>query len=475
MILNDKIATQAPELQGQVYRPDDGLVVKAPAWRSRAAQLDSKIAARIPGFRERIDQLVANYGSEKVGEITVSQIYGGNRGVHSIVSEISHVDPQAGIRLRGYTIPEILDKLPRAENSEYPLAGGVYFLLLVGEIPTLDEALSVEDEWKRRSAIPVYVFDVLRALPAEAHPMTMFSQAILALENESVFANRYEKGGIHKMSYWEATLEDSLNLTAKLPSIAAYIYNVKYRGSKYISPAPNLDWAANFAHMIEKSDDEGYQELCRLFFALHCDHEGGNASAHTALLVNSTLADIYYACSAGMNALAGPLHGLANQGCLRWLLEVYQNFNGCPTREQLENYAWETINAGRVIPGYGHAVLRVTDPRFSAQLEFGKKYLQADDLFKLVNLVYDVVPGVLTSLRKVKNPWPNVDAISGALQYHYGVHEDDFYTVLFGVSRVMGLTANAVWARALGLPLERPQSLTTEIIEKMVNHKGEQE
>lgn len=428
--------------------------------------LKEKIAAQLPEMRERVTKLVKESGGVKADEITIGQIYGGMRGVKSLVTDISYVDPNEGIRLRGYTIPELLEKLPKAEGTDFPLAGGLYYLLLVGEIPTHEEAMAVEQQWVAYSELPQYVLDVIKALPAETHPMTMFSQAILALQNDSVFAKRYHEG-LSKMDYWEATLEDSLRLTAKLPSIAAFIYNLKYGDGQYVKPDPGLDWSANFAYMIGKGDEEEYKELCRLYFMIHSDHESGNVSAHTTHLVGSTLADVYYACSAGMNGLAGPLHGLANQVALSWLLEARKGFEHFPTKDELEQFTWDTLNAGKVVPGYGHAVLRRPDPRFTAQLEFGKKYMPEDEIFKLAHMVFEVVPGVLEQLGKVKNPWPNVDAISGTLQYHYGVREFDFYTVMFGVSRIMGVTANMVWARALGQPIERPKSVTTEMLESL--------
>ncbi|MDZ4159944.1 MAG: citrate (Si)-synthase, partial [Anaerolineaceae bacterium] len=342
-----------------------------------------------------------------------------------------------------------------------------YYLLLVDEMPTEAEALLVEDEWRLRGGIPGYALDVINAMPESTHPMTLFTQAVMALQTESVFAREY-RNGIHKVDYWEAYLEDSLNLTAKLPAIAAYIYNKKYNGGKFIPPDPALDWSANFAHMIGKSGDEEYKDLCRLFFVLHSDHEGANVSAHAAHLVGSALSDVYLSCAAGLNGLAGPLHGLANQECLRWLLNARDHFGGLPMREKLEAYLRGLLSAGKVIPGYGHAVLRTTDPRFTAQLDFGLKYFPNDELIKLVQLIFDVLPGLLTEQGKVKNPYPNVDAINGAMQYHYGVKEFDFYTVLFGVSRVLGYTAHLVWSRALGKPIERPKSLTTKILEDMV-------
>lgn len=433
--------------------------------------LKEKIEAQLPGWRERVRKLTKESGDVKVGEVTIAQVYGGMRDVKGLVTDISYVDPVEGIRLRGYTIPELLEKLPKAAGAEMPLVGGLYYLLLIGEIPTLDQAMEVEKEWKARWDIPAYVFDVVRAMPRDTHPMTMFSAAILSLQHDSIFAKKYHEG-LRKEQYWEPMLEDSLNLTAKLPGIAAFIYRWKYKDGQAIAPDPALDWAANFAHRMGVEDKE-YRDMCRLYMIIHSDHESGNVSAHATHLVGSALSDVYYAASAALNGLAGPLHGLANQESLGWLLSVYNKFGHVPLNEELSQFAWETLNSGQVIPGYGHAVLRKTDPRFSAQLEFGKKHFPDDDIFCLATLVYDVVPGVLTQLGKVKDPWPNVDAISGSLQYHYGVREFDFYTVMFGVSRLLGVSANLVWARALGQPIERPKSLTTSMLENIAAKAAE--
>jgi len=425
-----------------------------------------RIAEQLPVWRERVRRLIKTYGSYKVSEVTVEQIYSGIRGVEINVSDVSYVDPYSGIHIRGYTIPELLEVLPKAKDSKYPLAGGIFYLLMVDEVPTYEEAMEVEAEWKRRSRVPIYVFDVIRAMPACAHPMTMFSQAILALSCESIFAERYNDG-MQKSEYWKATLEDSFNLIAKLPNIAGYIYNLHYKRGRQVQFDPDLDWSANFANMLVPGDRE-YQDLMRLFIVLHSDHEGANVSAHTAQLVNSALSDVYYATSAGMNGLAGPLHGLANQECLRWLLDVYDHFNGLPDKEELADFARQWIKSGQVIPGYGHPVLRVTDPRFTAQFEFAEEHLPEDEIFCLAKLVYEVVPQVLMETGKVKSPWPNVDALSGSIQNHYGVNEYEFYTVLFGISRILGLTSQSVWSRALNKPIERPKSLTTRMLEEMI-------
>ena len=429
--------------------------------------LHEKLAAQLPAWRERMKALAKEHAEVVVDKVTVGQIVGGMRDIKSLVTDISFVDPAEGIRFRGMSIPEVLKALPKNRGNKIPLVGGLYYLLLIGEVPTREQALEVEAEWAKRAVVPDHVYKMLKSMPKETHPMTLFSQATLALQNDSIFAKKYHS--MKKDVYWEAALEDSLNLTAKLPIIAAYIYRMKYFGEsakpKY---NPKYDYGTNFAKMMKVSDKKGYAELARLYFILHSDHESGNASAHATHLAGSTLSDVYYSFSAGLNALAGPLHGLANQECLGWLIEVKEKFGGVPSRDELYKFSWDTLNSGHVIPGYGHAVLRVPDPRFTAQMDFAKKRFGDDELVRLADMVFDVVPAVLKEQGKAKNPAPNVDAISGTLQYYYGVRDFDFYTVLFGVGRALGVTANYVWARALGWPIERPKSLTTKMLEDAV-------
>jgi citrate synthase len=429
--------------------------------------LHEKLSAQLPAWRERIKALAKEHGEVIVDEVTVGQVIGGMRDIKSLLTDVSFVDPAHGILFRGMPIPELLKKLPKARGGKMPLVGGLYYLLMIGEVPTKEQAQEVEAEWAKRATVPDYVFKMLKSMPKETHPMTLFSQAVLALQNGSVFAAKYHS--MKKDAYWEAALEDSLDLTAKLPIIAAFIYRMKYFGEtskpKY---NPKQDYGLNFARMMKVPDKKGYAELARLYFILHSDHESGNVSAHTMHLVGSALSDPYLSFSAALNGLAGPLHGLANQECLAWLIEVKNKFGGVPTREELYKFAWDTLNSGHVIPGYGHAVLRVPDPRYMAQMEFAKKRFPNDELLRLADMVFDVVPQVLREQGKAKNPAPNVDAISGTLQHYYGVREFDFYTVLFGVGRALGVTANYIWARALGMPIERPKSLTTRMIEEAV-------
>lgn len=292
--------------------------------------------------------------------------------------------------------------------------------------------------------------------------MSQLSAACAALSSESEFAKAYQNG-VHKSKYWEYALEDSIDLIAKLPTVAALIFNKVFRDGKTIGVIDqDKDWSANFTSLLGKGDDEQFTELMRLYLTIHTDHEGGNVSAHATKLVGSALSDPYLSFAAGMNGLAGPLHGLANQEVLRWIQQFAEKVGGYePTDDEVKAALWDTLNNGQVVPGYGHAVLRKTDPRYTCQREFATKHLPEFPMFKLVDQIYKIAPGVLTEHGKTKNPFPNVDAHSGVLLQHYGLVEQNYYTVLFGVSRAIGVLSGLVWDRALGLAIERPKSYTT--------------
>ena len=433
------------------------------------SNLKEKLAEKIEGWRPRTTKLLKEYGDTKISDVTITQCIGGMRGVKCLTTDISYLDPFEGIRFRGYTIPETIEKLPKVPGGEMPYVEGFFYLLLTGDIPTEDEVNAVAEEFNKRKKVPEYVFDMLRALPADSHPMAMFSAAIVSMQKESVFVQEYN-AGISKMDLWKPTYEDAMNLISRLPEIAAFIYRHKYKNGDIIPPDPNLDMGGNFAHMM--GIDKPYDDVARLYFLLHSDHESGNVSAHTGHLVASALSDMYYSISAMINGLAGPLHGLANQEVLRWMQGVMEKMGGkIPTEEEMSKFVWDTLNSGQVIPGFGHAVLRKTDPRYQAQREFCLKHLPDDPIFKYVDVLYKVTPPILEKQGKAKNPWPNVDAQSGVIQWYYGLKEYDFYTVLFGIGRTLGVAANIIWDRALGYPIERPKSLTTAMLEDLAGIK----
>jgi citrate synthase len=417
-----------------------------------------------------IKELLKEHGNKVIGEVQLSQIYQGMRGITGLVSETSLLDAQEGIRFRGYTIPELREKLPRVPGGSEPLPEGLFYLMLIGELPTEEDVHHVTSVLQRRSHVPNHVFDTIEALPVTTHPMTQFVVAVMALQTESQFAKKYA-AGMNKKDYWEAVFDDSMDLIARLPRVAAYIYRRKYKNGDHIQPNGLLDWAGNFAHMLGY-DNNTFKALMRLYMTIHADHEGGNVSAHATHLVGSALSDPYLSFAAGMNGLAGPLHGLANQEVIKWIFEMQEELKTeAPTKEQIAEYVKKTLSEGKVVPGYGHAVLRKTDPRFTAQMEFGKKHMPDDKLVNTVWNIYEVVPPILQSLGKIKNPWPNVDAHSGSLLVHFGMKEYEYYTVLFGVSRALGVLASLCWDRALGFALERPKSVTTDLVKKWL--KGE--
>jgi citrate synthase len=413
------------------------------------AKLQNKLAKLIPEWRAETSALVKKHGAKKISDVSVLQAYGGMRGVKAMICDTSEVPPDVGLLIRGTPIGDLANKTPE----------DIFYMLCTGELPNAKDRRALSEELAARAKVPSYVWKVLEAMPKDSHPMCMLDTAILAMERESKFRKEYDKG-MPKTDYWKPTLEDSLDLMARMPVIAAGVYRMRFKKGKRIAPKKDLTWSQNFARMLGLKDPDGeFADCMRLYLVLHCDHEGGNVSAHTCHLVGSALSDAYYSVSAGLNGLAGPLHGLANQECLNWIIQLNKKFKGHPTRDDIRKTAWDTLNAGKVIPGYGHAVLRVSDPRFVEFRAFGMKHFPDDPIMKTVNNVFEIVPEVLKEHGKAKNPWPNVDAASGALLYHYGMTEFPYYTVMFSVSRTMGMCAQSIWNRAMLMPIERPKSV----------------
>tara|TARA_A100001037_G_scaffold82700_1_gene74673 strand:- start:2718 stop:3989 length:1272 start_codon:yes stop_codon:yes gene_type:complete len=411
-----------------------------------------KLEQKIPSWREDVRTLISDSGSSVISEVSLKQAYGGMRGVKGLVCDTSSVSEDTGLIIRGIPLLDIIEILPEE----------VLYLLLTGDLPDKDALSELQSNLQEHAVVPDYIWTILRNMPNDSHPMAMFNTAVLAMEKESVFRSYYDKG-MNKNDFWKPTLEDGIRLIAKLPALGAGVYRIRFEKGNLINPDQSLDWGANYAHMLGlNNSDNNLKKLMRLYLMLHCDHEGGNASAFTSLTIGSTLSDLYYAVSGGLNALAGPLHGLANQECLKFVLDIRDEFGGAPSKKEIEELCWDRLKNGRVIPGYGHAVLRCPDPRFTAFMNFGKEHIKNDDVFSIVENLFEVVPKVLLKHGKAKNPWPNVDAASGALLYHYGITEFSYYTVLFSISRAMGIISQIVINRALGIPIMRPKSVTTD-------------
>ncbi|OMP84769.1 2-methylcitrate synthase, mitochondrial, partial [Diplodia seriata] len=434
--------------------------------------LKETLAKVIPAKRELLKK-VKSHADKKIGDLKVENTLGGMRGLKAMVWEGSVLDANEGIRFHGRTIKDCQEVLPKGTSGTEMLPEAMFWLLLTGEVPTTSQVRKLSRELAEKAAIPAFVSKMLDDFPKDLHPMTQFACAVSALNYESKFAKLYEQG-LNKAEYWEPTFDDVISLLAKLPTIAAKIYQNAYKGGGSL-PAEvdlNQDWSYNFAAMLGKGgkENEGFQDLLRLYLALHGDHEGGNVSAHATHLVGSALSDPFLSYSAGLQGLAGPLHGLAAQEVLRWIIQMKEAIPNDFTESHIKEYLWTTLKSGRVIPGYGHAVLRKPDPRFQALMDFAsaRPEIANDPVFRLVKANSEIAPGVLTEHGKTKNPFPNVDSSSGVLFHYYGFKETLYYTATFGVSRGLGPLAQLIWDRALGLPIERPKSINLEGILKQV-------
>jgi len=413
--------------------------------------LQETLSKKIPAWQEDLKKILDENGAKVISEVTIAQAAKGMRGVKSMICDTSAVSADEGLIIRGHPILQIIDKLPEE----------VFYLLLTGDLPDQLQLSDLQNQLRAHQNVPDYVWEVLDAMPENSHPMTMLSVAIQSMRVESLFVEKFNKG-TPKNEYWKWILDDGIKLIGALPSIAAFIYRKITKNNDRIDPDVNLDWAGNYAYMLGINESGDFKKLMRLYLMLHSDHEGGNVSAFSSLTVASSLSSPFLAIGAGLNGLAGPLHGLANQECLKFVLEIHDHFNGAPNNKDLEKFCWDRLNNGRVIPGYGHAVLRCPDPRFTAFMKFGQEHIHDDDVFKIVEALFEVVPPVLKEHGKAKNPWPNVDAASGSLLYYYGLKEFNYYTVLFSLSRVMGMVSQIVINRALRMPITRPKSVTTD-------------
>merc|ERR1712000_181224 len=436
-------------------------------YSAKTQTLKERFAEILPERIEQIKKLKKEHGSKVVDKVTLDQVYGGARGIKSLVWEGSVLDSEEGIRFRGKTIPECQEVLPKAPGGEEPLPEGLFWLLLTGEVPSEQQVRDLSADWAAHSDLPKFVEELIDRCPNDMHPMAQFSIAVAALEHTSEFAKAYAKG-INKKEYWTYTFEDSMNLIAKLPTIAAKIYRNAYKDGKVAPIQKDKDYGYNLANQLGYGGNADFVELMRLYLTIHSDHEGGNVSAHTTHLVGSALSSPMLSLAAGLNGLAGPLHGLANQEVLNWLTKMKAAIGDDLSDANITDYLWSTLNSGRVVPGYGHAVLRKTDPRYMAQRKFAQEKMPNDPMFKLVSQVYKIAPGVLTEHGKTKNPYPNVDAHSGVLLQYYGLTEANYYTVLFGVSRALGVLPQLIIDRGLGAPIERPKSFSTDAYAKLV-------
>jgi citrate synthase len=192
------------------------------------------------------------------------------------------------------------------------------------------------------------------------------------------------------------------------------------------------------------------------------DHGGGNLSTFTGKAIASGHADVYAALTGAMCALYGPLHGRANQDCLNFVRQV-----GSPEPANVRAFIESALANKEKIYGFGHAVLRAEDPRATIQYELGQRICADDVLFKTALAMREQAVEALSKIEKISNPYPNVDAVSGTLLNANGLTDSNFYTVLFGLARCTGISAQIVDERVRlrggkGVPIYRPKFMAQD-------------
>ena len=371
-------------------------------------------------------------------EITEKHLNTGMRGYPVGTCRTSRVDPELGVAYVGYTLNELRDR--PAED--------VIYLLLHKALPTAEQAASLRADMATRRAIDPSVFEALKALPKKGHPMEWLITGLSLL------------GMTGKTGNYQ---EDALNLIARISTLIASIYRIREGLGDPIAPDSNLSFHDNFVHMLGLEDaSPQLAELFRIFYILHMDHGGGNLSTFTGKAIASGKADMYSSIAGAMAALYGPRHGRANQECLAFVKSI-----GATDKSEIEARVRRILADGGLVYGFGHAVLRREDPRAAIQYAFGKEHFANVELFQTAHALREVVPGILKENPKIKNPYPNVDAVSGTLLTAAGFTKPDYYTLLFGWSRVAGIACQIVDERTFpgkkdGLAIYRPKFIAAD-------------
>lgn len=377
-------------------------------------------------------------------EITEEHLETGMRGFPVGYCVTSKVDPQKGLFYRGKAVSELAFWDPQR----------VLFLLLYGHENHEGEFLAFREDLQRRSFVHSQVLEHIEMLPKGGHPMALFSAAILIL------------GMFELTGDWR---EDCLNLIAKLPIMTAFLINTHAGWGKSPSSKPDLGYMENFAHMLNVPgvESEKLVEFFRVYSILHFDHGGGNLSTFVGKAVASGLEDLYGSIAAAMNALAGPLHGRANQECLHFVQKMMEELSEAATADQVEESIRQKLKNKEIIYGFGHAVLRVEDPRATIQYELAKKHFPDHPLVRFALMIRERGSKVLKENPKISDPYPNVDAISGTVLTAAGFDYPEYYTVLFGLARACGIAIQIVYERTIarggrGTPIVRPKYIYKE-------------
>ena len=380
-------------------------------------------------------------GDEKsLFELTSSHLNTGMRGIPVGTCRTSFVTPTEGVHYCGYPISELASKLPE----------DVVYLLFNKDLPNPEQSAAFQKELQSRGSVPDGVEQILASLPTDGHPMDWLSIGIHTL------------GMLGAEGDWK---NDALNLVARLPRLLGLIFRYREGRTENIpSDDLSLSLVGRFTKTLGLTDVDVsvMDKVIATYLVLHMDHGGGNLSTFTGKAVASGHATIYSSMAGAMNALSGPLHGRANQSCFEFVKKI-----GTSDPEEIEKFVRGELESKRPVFGFGHAVLRAEDPRATVQFALGEKICPDDEYFKIIRVLREVAPRVLSENPKISNPNANVDIASGTLLNFVGLRDPEYYTTFFGWARVAGIGAQIVDERTVmrdgkGIPIYRPKYIAEE-------------
>jgi len=330
--------------------------------------------------------------SEVLFEITKDHLETGLRGFPVGYCTTSSVDPTKGLFYMGIPVTTLAYWEPEE----------VIYLIYHGKQANPEELAYFKKDLASRAKLKPETSKHICQLPRQGHPMKLFCAALL-------ICGMLEGTGDYR--------EDCLNLIAKIPEITATVINYHAGWGQTKPSQPELGYVENFTNMLNvpNANKSKLTPIFKLFNILHYDHGGGNLSTFVGKAVASSLEDMYGSMTAAMTALAGPRHGKANQDCLDFVISVLKQVGENATSKQVEDLIRQRLANNELIFGFGHAVLRVEDPRATVFYNVAAQNYPDNPLVKIAALLRTEGPKILKENPKISNPYPNVDAISGVL------------------------------------------------------------
>jgi len=372
---------------------------------------------------------------ESIFDLTTAHLNTGMRGIPVGTCRTSFVTPTEGVHYCGYPISELAMMSPE----------DIVYLLFHKELPNLEQSSEFRENLQSRGALPPGVEEVLATLPKNGHPMDWLSIGIHTL------------GMLGGVGDWS---EDALNLIARMPRLLGLIFRYREGRTENIPDDDlSLPLVGRFTNTLDINnvDKAVMNRVLSTYLVLHMDHGGGNLSTFAGKAVASGHATVYASMSGAMNALSGPLHGRANQSCFEFVKRI-----GTSDPAEVERFVRGELEAKRPVFGFGHAVLRAEDPRATVQFALGEEICPDDEFFRIIRVLREIAPMVLSENPKISNPNANVDIASGTLLNFVGLQDPEYYTTFFGWARVAGIGAQIVDERTVmrsgkGIPIYRPK------------------